>query len=297
MNAVKSLKMLTAAIAACGVVCLAGMLTTGAMAADAAPAKAVLSNADCVKCHTKPVESIETKGGAHKSQIGCQDCHVGHPPAVPGKKIIPQCSMCHSDKPHYKLANCLSCHNNPHTPKIISFGKNVTDPCLTCHSPQIVKLRENKSKHTALNCSACHDVHGKIPACTQCHKLATAPGSYHSTEVVQADCKKCHQAHMPKVVTYGKETANKYCAACHKDAFNLLTASKAKHSKVPCVDCHKGKHKAIPKCGDCHGVPHPAAMMAKFPKCSECHNIAHDLNNWPAKKEDKKPAGTTHKKK
>jgi hypothetical protein len=42
----------------------------------------------------------------------------------------------------------------------------------------------------------------------------------------------------------------------------------------------------VPACQSCHGVPHPAAMMAKFTKCGECHNIAHDLNHWstaPAK--------------
>ncbi|HEY6838717.1 MAG TPA: cytochrome C [Geobacteraceae bacterium] len=287
MKVGKRWKMLTAAVAALGIVCLSGTMVGRAAAADAAPAKPVLTSADCVKCHTKPVEDIEAKGMSHKTAVSCQDCHVGHPPAV--KKIIPQCSMCHQDKPHFKLPNCLGCHRNPHTPKVITFGKNVTDPCLTCHTPQIKKLQENKSKHTALNCSFCHDVHGKIPACTQCHKS-------HSADIVQADCKKCHQAHMPKVVTYGKEMPNKFCGACHAKAFNLLSASKAKHSKVPCVSCHQAKHKMIPKCQDCHGIPHPAAMMSKFPKCGECHNIAHDLNNWPSekkageKKEERKPA-------
>jgi hypothetical protein len=36
----------------------------------------------------------------------------------------------------------------------------------------------------------------------------------------------------------------------------------------------------MPKCQDCHGVPHPAGIMAKFPVCGECHKIAHDLNHW-----------------
>ena len=63
-------------------------------------------------------------------------------------------------------------------------------------------------------------------------------------------------------------------------AFNLLVASKAKHKTLLCVTCHQEKHKMVPKCQDCHGVPHAAGMMSKFPKCADCHGIAHDLNNW-----------------
>src|SRR5690349_4487610 len=56
-------------------------------------AKATLTSADCVKCHAKPPADIAAKGMAHKTNVTCQDCHVGHPPTT--KKIIPQCNMCH----------------------------------------------------------------------------------------------------------------------------------------------------------------------------------------------------------
>lgn len=277
-------------------------LTAGALAlacaglsfAADAPAAATLGNADCVKCHAKPVAAVEAKGGAHKS-VGCQGCHTtNHPPAVKKEALIPACTKCHMGKPHYKLANCGSCHQNPHQPKNISFAKNVTDACVTCHSQQIVKLKESPSKHTALACSFCHDTHGKIPACTQCHKS-------HGPDIAPADCKKCHQAHAPKAVTYEGDLASKYCAACHGNAMKLLAASKAKHSSIQCVTCHQKKHKMVPKCQDCHGVPHPAGMLAKFAKCGDCHATAHDLNNWgtaaPAKKEAAKPAAPAKPKK
>lgn len=267
MKVVKS-RCLTAVFAALAIFSLAGLAS-----AAQEQAKATLTSEDCVKCHSKPPADIAANGMAHKTNVTCQDCHVGHPPTV--KKIIPACSQCHEGKPHFSLSGCLSCHSNPHTPKVIKFGNNVTDPCLTCHTPQIEKLRKNKSKHSALACSFCHNVHGKIPECTQCHKP-------HSKEMVQADCKKCHQAHMPLVVTYGADTQSKLCASCHKKAYDLLMASTAKHKSVLCVTCHQAKHKTVPKCQDCHGMPHPAGMMAKFPKCSQCHNIAHDLNHWSA---------------
>jgi predicted CXXCH cytochrome family protein len=252
-----------------------------------------LGNADCAKCHARQAADIDAKGMAHKTQIGCQDCHVGHPPEVPKEKMIPACSNCHTGKPHFQLAKCLSCHRNPHTPKVITFGKDVTDPCLTCHSQQIAKLKSNPSKHSKLNCSFCHDVHGKIPQCVQCHKSQSA-------DIGAGDCKKCHQAHMPLAVTYADDTPNKFCAACHSRVNSVLTASKSKHSKALCVSCHQKKHRAVPNCSDCHGKQHPAAIMAKFPVCGTCHNTAHDLNNWPVaekKEESGKAAAKAHKKK
>jgi hypothetical protein len=255
--------------------------------APAQPAKAVLSNEDCVKCHAGPLADIASAGGKHKN-VACSDCHVGHPPEV--KKPIPQCSQCHAGKPHYDLKGCLSCHKNPHTPLKITFGSNVTDPCLTCHTQQIAQLRENKSKHTALYCSTCHSVHGKVPQCTQCHEP-------HAADMGAGECKKCHKAHMPKAVQYASDIPSQDCGACHRKAFEVLTTSAAKHKTFACAFCHQAKHKTVPKCQDCHGVPHPAGIMAKFPKCSECHNIAHDLNRFTAAPEKKEAPKEIKKKK
>jgi hypothetical protein len=293
-----------AAIAGLAMISLQGLaFAAGAPAAApakapaAAPAKATaqgpkLLNDDCAKCHAKAPADIAANGAKHKTVIGCQDCHNGHPPTV--KNIIPKCSQCHDGKPHYKLANCAGCHSNPHSPLIIKMGRNVTDPCLTCHTQQIVKLRENKSKHTALACSFCHDTHGKIPACTQCHKP-------HTKEQVNADCKKCHQAHMPTAVTYSNQTPSKDCGACHKAALQLLSASPFKHKNLSCVACHQAKHKMIPQCQSCHGTPHPATMLSKFPKCGYCHGIAHDLNSFKGQGDpaaaDLAPAAKAKKKK
>jgi hypothetical protein len=231
-----------------------------------------LANDDCLKCHDAPPADLAASGGKHKD-VGCIGCHNGHPPKV--KKPIPQCSECHMGKPHFDLKGCLGCHKNPHTPLNISFSGKVTDACATCHTPQITQLRENKTKHSALDCSFCHSVHRKVPQCTQCHKP-------HSAEMAASDCKKCHKAHMPKNVAYASDTPSATCGACHKKALDLLSASKTKHAAFACAFCHQEKHKMIPKCQDCHGAKHPEGLMRKFPRCGECHNIAHDLNNWSA---------------
>jgi hypothetical protein len=235
------------------------------------PVQSTLTLADCVKCHAGPSADIASDGGAHRT-ITCLACHPGHRPA--SKNNIPACTQCHTGKPHYNLKGCLGCHKNPHTPLKVSFGYSVTDPCLTCHTAQIKQLREHRSKHSNLFCSSCHNLHRIVPLCVQCHKP-------HAATMTQADCRKCHKAHMPSVVTYGNDLPNGECAACHQKAATLLAATKAKHGSLSCVTCHAGKHRTIPSCQSCHGVPHPAAMVAKFPKCGDCHYIAHDLNNWP----------------
>ena len=169
----------------------------------------------------------------------------------------------------------------------------MTDECVTCHTQQIAKLKQVKSKHSALACSYCHSVHGKIPLCTQCHRP-------HSSEMVAGDCKKCHQDHLPTVVAYTADTSNKMCAACHTKAFELHSKTDTKHRSVSCVTCHKEKHKMIPTCQNCHGAKHPPRMMSRFPKCSICHNVAHDLNRWdaapPQTKAAKPPAVPVKKK-
>lgn len=253
---------------------LASPVQAQAPAKAAAPA-AVLSPTDCAKCHELQPAQITAKGGKHRDEINCQDCHTGHRPAV--AKNIPECSMCHGGKPHYELKGCLSCHN-PHQPKEVVLKGELKAPCLTCHIPQNEQLEAHKSKHTTFACNFCHaDRHGVIPECVQCHKP-------HSNDMAQKDCGSCHKAHKPLMVAYGSETPSKFCGACHTTAFNLLTASKAKHKDVACVTCHQDKHKMVPQCSDCHGLPHPDAIHTQFPNCGQCHNIAHDLNNWPSQK-------------
>ena len=217
---------------------------------------------------------------AHKDQ-GCRECHKGHRPS--SKNNIPACSECHEGEGHYKLPNCLGCHKNPHTPRVVSFTATMTDPCLTCHKEQIAQLKEFPSKHTQKACSSCHGVHREKPACTKCHKP-------HAETMTAADCGKCHKAHQPKNVTYPATITNAECGACHRKPAQLLTATATRHGKVSCVQCHKDKHRMVPKCAECHQVKHPAGILAKFPNCLTCHNHPHDLNNFASARPAAAPA-------
>ncbi|SPQ00549.1 conserved exported hypothetical protein [Candidatus Sulfobium mesophilum] len=238
--------------------------------------QSVLTDEDCVKCHSGPPADIAVAGGKHKS-VGCSGCHIGHPPTV--KKPVPKCSMCHMGKPHFEMTGCLSCHRNPHTPLNISFAGNAKNACLSCHTRQTLQLRNNKSKHSGLNCPMCHSVHRKAPLCTQCHKP-------HSAEMAAADCRNCHKAHVPNIVTYASGIPSKGCGSCHKRALEILSASMSKHMALTCAFCHKEKHRMIPDCLDCHVRPHQkVGIVVQFSKCDECHNVAHDLNYLSAAKQ------------
>ncbi|TLM67841.1 MAG: cytochrome C [Deltaproteobacteria bacterium] len=256
-----------------GILAAAALMAGAASVALGQPAALVV--ADCVKCHEEQPAQIEANGSKHKTEIDCQACHEGHRPKSANN--IPQCSNCHSGKPHYGIKNCTSCHN-PHQPLLVKIAGQQKEVCLTCHSGPGKEMAANPSKHGTFACNFCHaDKHGMIPKCVDCHKP-------HSATMTQADCATCHKAHKPKELLYGASTASQMCSACHDDVSKQLSASKAKHSQLACVTCHANKHKTIPNCSDCHGLPH-GSMHDKFPKCGQCHNIAHDLNNWP--KEDK----------
>jgi len=261
---------------------LSPVIVPAGWAQEAAP-KAVLADGDCVKCHEKEPAQIAAKGMAHKTEITCIACHEGHRPKVANN--IPECSNCHSGSSHFKIEGCKSCHN-PHSPLDISLKGELKSVCLTCHEAQGKELAANPSKHAEVACNFCHaDKHGVIPECVQCH-------TPHSKNMTQADCKACHQAHQPLLLTYGSQTPSLQCAACHQVAYDLLMASETKHRNVSCVTCHADKHKTIPQCSDCHGMPHAAGMHQKFPKCGDCHNIAHDLNSWKTAPGAKAPQGS-----
>jgi hypothetical protein len=252
-----------------------------------AEAKFRYTKDECVKCHAVEVNDIATAGKKHRS-VPCVGCHVGHPPEV--KKPIAPCNKCHpkAKKAHFvEGGGCLNCHTKPHTPLKITF-RDKTD-CLYCHRLQIDQLMEGKSKHSALDCTVCHDVHRKIPQCTQCHKP-------HWSEQSAADCKQCHKPHAPRFVAFPAGFPVPSCAKCHKKPADLLSANTTKHNLLECTTCHQGKHRTIPTCQSCHGSPHAAGIMRKFPKCGSCHNIAHALNDWSATEALETPAQAQQKK-
>lgn len=231
------------------------------------PVQATVTVDDCLKCHEDIPRALQKKGMAH--QTLCLDCHRGHPPA--DMEIIPSCSRCHQGASHFALDGCMECHTDPHTPLEIRLTHKITAPCLTCHSSQIEQLRAHPSIHSKLACTACHNYHGQIQPCQNCHLP-------HSDNMGLESCGACHKAHMPLVVAYGQDVAPEYCGSCHDAVYQTLTNNLTKHRMVSCALCHTENHGMIPACENCHGRQHPEEILAKFDKCRDCHGHAHDLN-------------------
>jgi hypothetical protein len=228
----------------------------------------VLTDGHCVHCHPAQPQTVAAKGAKHKTEVGCQDCHVEHPPE--GADAVPACDMCHSGESHYELEGCGTCHTNTHAPLDIVLEGELTGPCLTCHGQQGQEVQAHPSAHTDLPCNECHSAHRLIPECMECHEK-------HTDDMDFEACKTCHPVHMPLVIEYPDTIPSHYCASCHGEAMSLLQANQTKHHDLSCVYCHKEKHKNVPPCQACHGEPHPARMLQRFPKCGDCHGTAHDL--------------------
>jgi len=250
----------------CGFILVQFSQPAAARAEQRGTVRSAVRAGDCVKCHEGVVLTLQRKGMAHQQL--CLDCHQGHPPA--DMEIVPSCSRCHQDGDHFALSACINCHIDPHQPLEINFTRDITAPCLTCHKEQSEQLLANPSIHSKLACSACHTFHGQIQPCQNCHQP-------HSDTMGHESCRGCHKAHMPLVVTYGENIVSEDCGSCHEDVYETMAATWSRHRQVPCAQCHAGRHGMIPRCQDCHGVPHPEEIWVKFKQCRDCHGVAHEL--------------------
>jgi len=225
---------------------------------------------DCKKCHAFQLRMIAQHGGKHATEIGCLDCHPQHPPN--GKNTKTPCILCHEGQAHFQVGDCLHCHTNPHKPlmSLRDSPRPEKRACLSCHAAVGEQMAIAPSLHSKLFCTRCHSRHKEIPGCLDCHDP-------HLQNQTGADCLHCHPAHQPlKIVPAGYIPAAS-CRVCHEKAARDLAETKTNHVGVNCSYCHKGLHPSMPKCQDCHGLPHAQSIHSQFRDCLECHGDAHNL--------------------
>ncbi len=118
----------------------------------------------CADCHTAPAKELKKFPSAHTEQ-GCQTCHHDK------HGYIPDCAECHDG--HYDdqpVQDCMSCHTRVHAPLQIGFPRDANvKTCSGCHDNVYGKWQRTPSKHGQVSCVTCHQAHGKIPDCTECH--------------------------------------------------------------------------------------------------------------------------------
>ncbi len=241
-----------------------------------------LTPVECARCHYPIFKDLKESKSKHRFE--CTNCHqqfhVYNPIKKNWEEIMPKCQRCHQ-LPHGKdFPNCLQCHENPHSPLTIPFdvlvqtrkvGKKEVIQCALCHKKESAEMNAHPSKHNEVGCQGCHaEKHGYIPNCLDCHEPHVEGQTYE-------DCLVCHSPHSPTAIKpYPEETDNAVCGSCHTEIYENLQTNHTKHSELYCATCHT-KHGYIPKCQDCHGEPHGAALHKKFPNCLECHVDPHNL--------------------
>ncbi|MDI6888739.1 MAG: NapC/NirT family cytochrome c [Methanocellales archaeon] len=224
----------------------------------------------CDGCHIEPgTTTIEI--GIHSIFAEVIPYYTGayEDPVPPGHVPREHCLQCHEDyqertshleiNPHGGGDNCDACHQG--------HQKEFADAdCAKCHARPYANLREAGGKHAVLqddrNCAFCHNVHGYIPGCADCH------GRIHGEDF--ASCGDCHvNAHMLGDIEL-KPIESRFCASCHAKQSEDLGSYPSKHAKVQCTSCHPG-HKKIPTCDLCH-FGH-GDMIGE--DCADCHASGH----------------------
>ena len=118
----------------------------------------------CGTCHTGPSREMSQFPSKHSTEVTCQECHHDR------HGLIPSCMECH--EPHLacqQVAECLACHP-VHKPLSITYGPADSPTCGTCHDGVYSAWIETTSKHGQVACSDCHEQHGQIPDCAECHE-------------------------------------------------------------------------------------------------------------------------------
>jgi hypothetical protein len=137
----------------------------------------------CADCHSGPAGELKKFPSAHTEQ-DCQSCHYEK------HGYIPSCSECHDG--HYSeqpVQDCMTCHTRVHAPLRIRLPDNaVAQTCGSCHTDVFGKWQGTPSKHGQVGCVRCHQEHGKIPDCRECH------GEPHNKRQLEMfpNCLTCH---------------------------------------------------------------------------------------------------------
>ncbi|MDW7772163.1 MAG: hypothetical protein SCH71_04650 [Desulfobulbaceae bacterium] len=233
--------------------------------------RSLLQEEDCGKCHWFQLNTLKNQGGRHFTEVGCMGCHPQHTPEE--EDTILACASCHTDEPHFLVEDCQQCHADPHKP-LISLQdpfKPARKECLSCHAGVGQQMQASASRHAELFCTRCHDRHGFIPECRDCHNP-------HLATQENGDCLRCHPAHRPLQIVPAGWIPAAYCQACHSREGRNLASTRTLHGGVNCVHCHNGQHPSTTSCRECHGLPHDRELHRKYRRClTDCHGDAHEL--------------------
>jgi predicted CXXCH cytochrome family protein len=279
----------------CGALCLASALA-------AAPQS---SNADCLECHSDPVEFAFTDGttkllhvkagdveGSVHAKVPCVDCHPGtgevpHPERrLRSSRQLTvaaseQCRQCHFSEYRKSLESVHA--------RAVARGDLTAPVCVDCHGGHAMERPTEPRTRVAEMCGRCHtktaqvyaaSVHGQdvarniadVPSCTDCHGAheIAGPGQPGWRSSTPEICGGCH-GDRQRMQKYGLSASvlQTYLADFHGKTSRLRSAS-APHARqtvvAVCSDCH-GTH-------DVARVDSPSSPVVKANvagTCRRCH--------------------------
>lgn len=146
------------------------------------PANELLADI-CSECHSGPAKQLKENPSAHTEQ-GCQSCHYER------HGYIPSCFDCHEGHiEDQAVETCANCHQEVHMPLQIKLAVDSdVKTCGACHETVYAKWENTPSKHGDVSCGMCHEQHGQIPECSQCH---VEPHDRRQLEMFP-NCLTCH---------------------------------------------------------------------------------------------------------
>jgi len=233
----------------------------------------VIPNAACETCHGDGTAHIE--GGGDKEKIfkpagksgsdGCLSCHEL------GSDRVSRHAGMHANS---ATVNCLTCHSmhasEPREQHLLA--KNQLALCSTCHATQVSSFRNKPYAHRvgrgAMNCSSCHEPHGR-----------PARQSLRSTSAGELTCLNCHaDKRGPFVFQHGAPAVGD-CLTCH-EAHGSSNPKRLKRANVwqLCIECHS------PLAADTLGSQPPSFHNLSNPRyleCTNCHVAIHGSNRSP----------------
>lgn len=153
-----------------------------------ADAATVAANKSCAECHKQQTTEMSAKGGKHAA-MGCEECHVGHPPEEEHSYVA--CTECHEPHSDDMAENsCGQCHR-AHAATKVTYSYDVSPQyCIACHRESADILARSRSKHSNISCVLCHqETHKATVTCQHCH------GGVHPEHVMKNTdiCGACHK--------------------------------------------------------------------------------------------------------
>lgn len=243
---------------------------------------------------------------------------------VPQEKDMETCGTCHEDvvkafslQPHAALPDrtCTACHGSAEK-HLEEEGKGgvfafaAADPageksgkCLTCHSQDNPQYMGSPHAKAALDCTACHSIHGGNEAallktspnknCSVCHEDIFAQFELNERHRLQEGimtCTTCHDPHGPSTRMRLGGFKQEECLKCHADKGGPFLHEHEASQVEGCTVCHEvhgspNRHlltheSAADLCFSCHAAAPSwhGGFTSEGTNCVTCHATIHGSN-------------------